>query len=108
MIELALVSGVGQPSAYAMVMLAEHLRPRMSDAAVRQEVQAALTQLLEDVNRRVSDYEQLRMIVVAREPWSIENGFLTPTMKIRRNRIEAAVGSDVERWYASGTKVHWA
>jgi long-subunit acyl-CoA synthetase (AMP-forming) len=108
MIELALVSGVGQPSAYAMVMLAEHLRPRTSDAALRQEVQAALTQLLEDVNRRVSDYEQLHMIVVAREPWSIENGLLTPTMKIRRHRIEAAVGADVERWYASGAKVHWA
>ena len=28
MVELSLVSGVGQPAAYAMVVLAEHLRPR--------------------------------------------------------------------------------
>ena len=33
MVELSLVSGVGQPAAYAMVLLAEHLRPRMAEAA---------------------------------------------------------------------------
>ena len=48
------------------------------------------------------------MIVVASEPWSIENGFLTPTMKIRRSRIEAAVEPAVANWYATGTTVHWA
>jgi long-chain acyl-CoA synthetase len=48
------------------------------------------------------------MLVVANEPWSIENGFLTPTMKIRRHRIESAVAFAVEHWYATGTTVHWA
>jgi long-subunit acyl-CoA synthetase (AMP-forming) len=48
------------------------------------------------------------MIVVANEPWSIENGFLTPTMKIRRSRIESAVTHAVESWYATGSTVHWA
>ena len=32
MVELSLVSGVGQPAAHAMVILAEHLRPRMNEA----------------------------------------------------------------------------
>ena len=50
-----------------------------------------MEQLLHDVNRALADHEQLQMIVVVREPWSIENGFLTPTMKIKRSRIEAAV-----------------
>ena len=36
------------------------------------------------MNAAVADHEQLHMIVVQREPWSIENGFLTPTMKVRR------------------------
>ena len=52
--------------------------------------------------------EQLRMIVVARDPWSIENGCLTPTMKIKRNRIEAAVGDKVEKWYGAKGPVVWA
>ena len=52
--------------------------------------------------------EDAEMIVVTREPWAIENGFLTPTMKVRRSRIEAAVQAQVERWYAGGQKVQWA
>jgi long-chain acyl-CoA synthetase len=108
MIELSLVSGVGQSAAYAMVVLAEELRPRLGDASVRAQVHAELGRLLEDVNRELAPHERLRMIVVANEPWSIENGFLTPTMKIRRNRIESAVAYAVDNWYATGTTVHWA
>ncbi len=108
MIELSIVSGVGQPSAYAMVVLAEELRPRVGDPSVRAEVEKALGQLLQDVNRQRPEYEHLRMIVIAGEPWSIENGCLTPTMKIKRSRIEAAVAPQIESWYASHGAVHWA
>ncbi len=108
MVELSLVSGVGQPAAYAMVVLAESLRAQVGDPAIRAQVQTELTQLLQHVNRQLPEYEHLRMIVVACEPWSIENGCLTPTMKIKRSRIEAAVAPQVEGWYASHGPVHWA
>ncbi len=108
MVELSMVSGVGQPSAYAMVVLAESLRPKLGDPAVRAQVQSELGELLQNVNRRRPDYEQLRMIVVAREPWAIENGCLTPTMKIKRARIEASVAPLVEGWYAAQGTVLWA
>jgi len=107
MVELSLVSGVGQPAAYAIVQLAEDLRPRLGDPAIRAQVQAGLERLLDEVNRELPDYEHLRTIVVTGEPWSIENGFLTPTMKVRRNRIEAAVQPQVERWLAQVHKVVW-
>ena len=107
-VELSLVSGVGQAAAYAMVVLAEDLRPRVADAAVKAQVERELAQLLQDVNRDLPAHQRLRMIVVANEPWSIENGFLTPTMKIRRHRIESAVAHAIENWYASGATIHWA
>ena len=107
MIELTLVSGVGQQAAYAMVVLAEDLRPKVSDPKVKAEVESALTQLLRDVNEELADYEQLKMIVVAPEPWTVENGYLTPTMKIRRTRIEAAVDPQLEQWYAKKGAVQW-
>ena len=108
MVELSLVSGVGQSAPYALVVLAEELRPRLADAAVRSRVEAELERLLQDVNRGLADYERLGMIVIAPQPWSIENGFLTPTMKVRRSRIEAAIAPQVPGWYASGRRVHWA
>ena len=108
MVELAMVSGVGQPAAYALVVLAEDLRPRAGDAAVRAQVEQELGALLNQVNAKVADYEKLQMIVIAREPWTIENGCLTPTMKIKRSRIEDAAAAQVEAWYAGGKKVVWA
>ncbi len=107
MIELSLVSGVGQQAAYAIVLLSETIRPKQNDPAVRAEVQAELTKLLKDVNNSVADYEQLKMLVVAREPWSIENGCLTPTMKIKRAKIEKMLEPQLEQWYADKQKVLW-
>lgn len=60
------------------------------------------------MNAALSDQEQLRMLVIAPEPWSIENGLLTPTMKIRRNRIEAAVHERLPDWYARMGTICWA
>ncbi len=108
LVELSIVSGVGQPAAFGMVVLAELLRPTLSDPAVRSEVESEMTQLLKRVNVDLADYEKLQMLVIAREPWSIENGCLTPTMKIKRSRIEAQVQPHVDAWYASGRRVHWA
>jgi long-chain acyl-CoA synthetase len=84
------------------------LRPRLDDAAVHADVQREMERLLTDVNRELVGYEQLRMIVVVRDAWSVENGFLTPTMKIKRSRIEAAVASQAQAWYARSDRVQWA
>jgi len=108
LIEMSMVSGLGQPAAYAMVVLAEDVRPKQKDPAFRKEVEAQLTQLLTDVNAELVNHEKLQMIVVAKEPWTIENGFLTPTMKIRRARIEDNVSVKVEEWYSGKGKVLWA
>jgi len=107
MVELSLVSGVGQAAPYAVVVLDENLRPRVGDGAVRARVEAELGQLLRDVNENLAAHERLRMLVVAREPWTIENGCLTPTMKIKRSRIEAAVAPQVDAWYAAAGPVLW-
>ena len=107
-IESAMVSGVGQPAAYGIVVLAEQLRPQLKQPEVRARVEEELSNLLGDVNKGLADYEQLKMLVVAEQPWSIENGCLTPTMKIKRSRIETSVAGHVDAWYAARGKVVWA
>jgi long-chain acyl-CoA synthetase len=108
MVEMAMVSGVGQPAAYGLVVLDERLRPRQHEPEVRAEVERELGRLLEEVNARVAEYERLGMLVVADEPWSIENGCLTPTMKLKRARVEASVEDRVGRWYEARQPVIWA
>lgn len=108
LIEMSMVSGTGQVAAFAMVVLAEHMRPRVDLPEVRSDVEGALVQLLKDTNSTLAEYERLRMLVVVPEPWSVDNGCLTPTMKIRRNRIEASINAQLTAWYESHGTVHWA
>ncbi|MEO7940307.1 MAG: AMP-binding protein [Burkholderiaceae bacterium] len=108
LVELSMVSGVGQPSAYGIVVLAEHIRPNLSKPTVRTEVEIEMAALLKRVNAGVADYERLQMIVIAKEPWSIENGCLTPTMKIKRSRIEADLQGKIDNWYKTKGAVLWA
>ena len=107
MIESSMVSGVGQSASYALVVLAEGVRPKLSDPAFKAEVTEEMSALLKETNKGLADYEQMKMLVIAKEPWSIENGCLTPTMKIKRNKIEALVEPDVDKWYANKGAVLW-
>jgi long-chain acyl-CoA synthetase len=90
------------------VVLAEDLRPRLDDPAVKADVESEMEQLLKKVNAAVSSYEHLRLIVISQQAWAIENGFLTPTMKVKRARIEAAVADKVGDWYETGKTVVWS
>ena len=107
MVESCMVSGAGQAAAYAMIVLNETLRPKQNDPAVRAEVEAELGALLADVNRNLPGHEKLQMLVIAKDPWTIENGCLTPTMKIKRSRIESDVTPNVDSWYAGKGKIQW-
>ncbi len=100
MVEMSLVTGNGQAAAIAVVVLAEELRPRQHDSAFRTQAQAEMQALLADVNRQLPDYERLHTIVIAQEAWSIDNGLLTPTMKLKRARIEHALEARLPTWYA--------
>jgi len=108
MVELSMVSGVGHPAPYGMVVLAEGLRARLGEPELHDKVERELTHLLHNVNSELADHEQLQMLVVAAQPWTIESGCLTPTMKIKRSRIEASVHDHLDAWYASKKAVYWA
>jgi len=63
--------------------------------------------LLKRINASLPRHEQLRFIAVAHEPWSIANGRLTPTLKIKRSAIEAAVAGRIDAWYEAPGPVVW-
>jgi len=107
LVELSCVSGVGQPAAFALIVLAEDVRKNLSDPATKQRVESELAPFLKSVNTELSTYEQLQTFVIVKEPWSIENGMLTPTMKIKRAPIESAVKPHLDAWFESKKPVQW-
>jgi long-chain acyl-CoA synthetase len=60
-------------------------------------LQEALLAGMKDVNKTLEDHECIAKLVVVGEEWTVENGFLTPTMKVKRNVIEQHYESDIRR-----------
>ena len=91
-----------------MVMLNELMRSRLIEEQIRARIEAELGQLLQEINESLANHERLAVLVIANEPWSIENGCLTPTLKIKRNRIEAMAAQRIDAWYCAPGPVVWA
>jgi long-subunit acyl-CoA synthetase (AMP-forming) len=106
LIEQACVAGVGQPQPHGLVMLSEEARGKLAnDLLDKDSVARDLEALLTNVNNQIPQYEQLDFVVVVREPWLIDNGFLTPTMKIKRGAVEAAYAPRAGGWYSQKSKI---
>ncbi|HUO60203.1 MAG TPA: long-chain fatty acid--CoA ligase [Candidatus Acidoferrales bacterium] len=66
-------------------------------------VQALYSGIVEDVNSNLAKYEKLKKVLLLPEELSIENGLLTPTMKLRRRNVEARYRMQIEQLYADST-----
>ncbi len=72
-----------------------------SDAALHDE--RVCEAVLQRVASRIEDfpgYAQIRKVACYLEPWSIDAGLITPTLKLRRSRILEACQDAVERLYS--------
>ena len=57
--------------------------------------------LLADVNAQIAAHEKLHALIIVKDEWNIENGYLTPTMKIKRSVVESAYEPRLGEWYAA-------
>jgi long-chain acyl-CoA synthetase len=62
-------------------------------------VNEAIGEVVSEVNRDLPLAERIRRFILAREPFSVENGLMTPTLKIRRHAIRAVYGEELEALY---------
>jgi long-chain acyl-CoA synthetase len=78
--------------------------------AAREQPQAQITadlaQTLQQLNARLEAHERLSHFIVVREAWTVDNGCMTPTMKIRRNVLEARFADQLGELHA-GRPVQW-
>ena len=106
-VEACVVTGANLAHPLGIVMLNAEAAERSKDTTARAELEASLTQHLETVNATLDPHEQLKCLVVASSAWTVENDIITPTFKVKRNRIEDLYSADYERWQDSGKKVVW-
>jgi long-chain acyl-CoA synthetase len=49
--------------------------------------------------REFPGYAQVRRAALTLEPWTVENGFLTPTMKLKRAKVMETFNAEIDRMY---------
>ena len=69
-------------------------------------LESSLRAHLEQVNGALDKHERLVGLVLV-ETWAVDNGFLTPTLKIKRNMVEGAYGSRFHEWVERREAVLW-
>jgi long-chain acyl-CoA synthetase len=106
-VEACVVVGANLGHPVGIVMLNADAAKRSTQPESRAALEASLASHLTGINEGLDPHEQLDCIVVVAEPWSVENGFITPTFKVKRNRIEEAYAPLFERWTATRRAVVW-
>jgi len=106
-VEACVVTGANLGQPLGIVMLNPDAASRAADAAVRARLEASLGEHLRSVNATLDPHEQLDCLVVVSTAWTVDNDLITPTFKVKRNRIEEVYASQYERWEASGLKIIW-
>ena len=106
-VEACMVAGANLGQPLGIVMLSPDAAERSGSEAGRQALMAELTRHLDDVNARLDPHEQLDALVLIKTPWTVDNGFITPTFKVKRNRIEEAYSGSFENWVGKRSKVQF-
>ena len=71
----------------------------LASLADDQDLHQALGAVVERVNGTLSNIEKVRHFKIAGEPFTTDNGLLTPTLKIRRHKIKEIYGDTLEGFY---------
>jgi long-chain acyl-CoA synthetase len=107
-VEACVVTGANLGQPLGIVMLnADAVARVAADAAARGELETSLASHLKGINATLDPHEQLQCIVVVTTAWTVDNDIITPTFKVKRNRIEDLYARHYEAWEASGKKVIW-
>lgn len=101
-IEQVCVVGMGIPQPIALIVLSAAAKAK-TKAAIRK----SLSQTLAEINPSLESYERLAKVVILRVDWTIENGLMTPSLKVKRNEIEKIYAEKYSHWYSREEEVLW-
>ncbi|ENM5768532.1 AMP-binding protein [Vibrio mimicus] len=91
-VEMMCLIGSGLP---APILLAiPHNFPNFDRARYERTTQKVIAR----INSELESHEQIKGVLMIKEPWSIDNGILTPTLKIKRHVLEKKYHDTGQNW----------
>ncbi len=81
-IEMMCLIGLGLPGPILLVV--PHDFPHFD----KERYERSTRKVIERMNQELASHEQIKGVLMIKDPWNIENGILTPTLKIKRHVLE--------------------
>ena len=91
----AMVSGDRRPYLVALIVVDPEISKNISEEELNNEVSNAVKK----ANENLSQIEKIKKYIIIDEPFSTDNGMLTPTMKIRRHMVNEVYGEQLNNLY---------
>ncbi|MEQ8387328.1 MAG: long-chain fatty acid--CoA ligase [Alphaproteobacteria bacterium] len=110
LIDQVLVLGEGRPHLAALVVLNGEQWQRVAEReglpvdpgdGRDERVERFLLGRLDAALHAFPGYARIYRAAIAQEPWTVENGLMTPTLKIRRPKVLEHYGEQIEAMYQS-------
>jgi long-chain acyl-CoA synthetase len=107
--EQVMVYGEGHPALLVLAVVnPEQWKVFAQQVGVRHDMPEALHDtrveraVLERISAQISEfpgYAKVRRVMLTDEPWSIENGLMTPTLKLKRAQVTGRYAREIEQLY---------
>ncbi len=94
-----IVLAVVNPEQWQLVAQQIGIRADMPESRHDSRVEQHVLQRIADQIKEFPGYAKVRRVYLSDEPWSIENGLLTPTLKLKRARVIAHFEKQIAQLY---------
>lgn len=101
-LEQVCVVGMGVPQPMALVVLSASGKNKSKEELIK-----SISDSIAELNPSLESYETIEKAVVMKSDWTIENGLMTPSMKIKRNEVEKIHLPKYPMWFELKGKVVW-
>lgn len=107
-IEACAVTGANFAQPFAIVMLSQEAAARCAAPDAKLALADSLQEHLRFVNTQLESHARLDFLAAVTTTWTPENGFVTPTLKVKRPRIEEAFNAQYAHWLQLRQPIVWA